>query len=153
LSEELGDLFSGPAKTWAAGANLALPIIDAQNNWYQVDLADAKKREALLAYQQAVQNAFKEVADALITRDKNGQFQVAQQAKVDALRRANNIALARYQVGYSSYFDVINSNRDLFNAELLLSAARLNALLANVQLYQALGGGWTAGDVPLAAKP
>jgi multidrug efflux system outer membrane protein len=152
LSKELGDLFSGPAKTWSAGANLALPLIDAQNNFYQVDLADAKKREALLSYQQTVQNAFKDVADALIAREKYVQFQTAQQAKVDALRRADNIALARYKVGYSSYFDVINSNRDLFNAELALSSARLNALLANVQLYQALGGGWSAGDAPIAAE-
>lgn len=152
LSRELGDLFTGPARTWSAGANLAVPLIDAQNNLYQVDLADARKREALLGYQQAVQNAFKEVADALISREKYVQFQTAQQAKVDALRRANNIALARYRVGYSSYFDVINSNRDLFNAELALSSARLNALLANVQLYQALGGGWTAAGAPLAAQ-
>jgi multidrug efflux system outer membrane protein len=152
LSKELGDLFSAPAKTWSAGAGLAVPLIDAQNNGYQVDLADAKKREALLSYQQTVQNAFKEVADALIAREKYVQFQTAQQAKVDALRRANDIALARYQVGYSSYFDVINSNRDLFNAELALSSAHLNTLLANVQLYQALGGGWSAGDVPMAAE-
>lgn len=147
VSRELGDLFSGPARTWSAGANLALPIIDAQNNIYQVDLADARKREALLVYQQAVQNAFREVADALIARQKYTEFQTAQQAKVDALRRANDIALARYQVGYSSYFDVINSNRDLFNAELALSSAHLDALLANVQLYQALGGGWSAVDI------
>lgn len=153
LSTDLSNLFTAPAKTWGAGANLAVPIIDAQNNLYQIDLADAKKREALLSYQQTVQNAFKEVADALIAREKYMQFQTAQQAKVDALRRADNIALARYRVGYSSYFDVINSNRDLFNAELALSSARLNALLANVQLYQALGGGWSAGDEPIAAGP
>lgn len=141
-SGDLADLFSGPARAWSAGASLSAPILDAQNSIYQLDLADATKREALLTYRQTVQNAFKEVADALVARQKYAEFTAAQAAKVDALRRANKIALARYQVGYSSYFDVINADRDLFGAELALSAARLNALLANVQLYQALGGGW-----------
>jgi len=141
-SRELSQLFSGPANTWTAGAGLSLPILDSQNSIYQVDLADATKREALLTYRQTVQNAFREVSDALIARQKYAEFQMAQQAKVQALQRANAIALARYQIGYSSYFDVINSDRDLFEAQLALAAAYLNAQLANVQLYQALGGGW-----------
>lgn len=141
-SLELSKLFSGPANTWSAGAGLTLPILDPNNSVYQLDLADAQKREALLAYEQALQNAFKEVSDALIALQKYAEFQRAQEAKVDALRRANQIALARYRIGYSSYFDVINSDRDLFNAELALTAAYLNSQLAGVQLYQALGGGW-----------
>lgn len=153
VSRELDDLFTSPAQAWSAGLGVSLPILDAQRNLYQIDLADARKREALLGYQQAVQNAFREVADALVAREKYSEFQTAQQARVDALRRANNIALARYQVGYSSYFDVINSNRDLFNAELQLSSAHLNALLANVQLYEALGGGWSAHDDAVAQQP
>jgi multidrug efflux system outer membrane protein len=65
-----------------------------------------------------------------------------EQAWVTAQRTAEAIALARYRVGYASYFDVIDSDRDLFSAELSLSAAQLNTLLAAVQLYRALGGGW-----------
>lgn len=147
LSGEFSKLFTGPANTWSYGAGLALPLLDAQNSLYQLDLADAQKREALLTYQKTLQNAFREVADALIARQKYTEFQAAQAAKVAALRRANDIALARYQVGYSSYFDVINANRDLFNAELDLAAAYLNSLLASVQLYQALGGGWQGADI------
>jgi multidrug efflux system outer membrane protein len=82
------------------------------------------------------------VSDALIARQKYADFQVAQQAQVDAQRKANTIALARYRVGYSSYFDVINADRDLFTAELSLSGAHLNTLLSLVQLYRAVGGGW-----------
>ena len=69
-------------------------------------------------------------------------MQAAQAAQVDAQRRANTIALARYRVGYASYFNVIDADRDLFTAELSLSAARLNTQLSVVQLYRALGGGW-----------
>ena len=75
-----------------------------------------------------MQTAFQEVSDALIAREKFAEFQVAQQTQVDAQRKADTIALARYRVGYSSYFNVIDADRDLFNAELSLSAAHLNTL-------------------------
>jgi multidrug efflux system outer membrane protein len=141
-SSTLSDLFTGPAAIWSIGGNLLLPLLDSQRNLYQVDLADAQKREALLRYQKSVQTAFQEVSDALIARQKYSEFQQAQQAQVDAQRRADTIALARYRIGYSSYFNVIDADRDLFTSELTLSSARLNTLLSVVQLYRALGGGW-----------
>jgi outer membrane protein, multidrug efflux system len=142
VSTGLSDLFSGPTRAWSVAGGLLQPLLSPQRNLYQLDLADAQKRQALLQYQQSIQTAFREVSDALIARQKYAEFQVAQQAQVDAQRKANTIALARYRVGYSSYFDVINADRDLFTAELSLSAAHLNTLLSLVQLYRAVGGGW-----------
>jgi multidrug efflux system outer membrane protein len=142
VSSAVSDLFSGPTRAWSVGASLLQPLLSSQVNLYQLELADAQKRQALLQYQQSIQTAFREVSDALIARQKYAEFQVAQQAQVDAQRKANTIALARYRVGYSSYFDVINADRDLFTAELSLSAAHLNTLLSLVQLYRAAGGGW-----------
>ena len=81
------------------------------------------------------------MSDALIAREKFAEFQVAQQAQVDAQRKADTIALARYRVGYSSYFNVIDADRDLFNAELSLSAAHLNTLLSP----------WCSSTAPSAA--
>lgn len=141
-SPALSDLFTGPAAIWSIGGSLLQPLLDSQRNLYQVDLADAEKREALLRYQKSVQTAFQEVSDALIARQKYSEFQQAQQAQVDAQRRADTIALARYRIGYSSYFNVIDADRDLFTSELTLSSAHLNTLLSVVQLYRALGGGW-----------
>jgi len=141
-STALTGLLSGATTAWSLGGNIVQPLLNAQRNLYQVDLANAEKRQALLQYQQSIQTAFQEVSDALIARQKYGEFQIAQQAQVDAQRKANTIALARYRVGYSSYFDVIDADRDLFTAELSLSAAHLNTLLSVVQLYRALGGGW-----------
>jgi multidrug efflux system outer membrane protein len=141
-STALSDLFSGPTKAWSVSGGLLQPLVSSQRNLYQLDLANAQKRQALLQYQQSIQTAFREVSDALIARQKDAEFQVAQQAQVDALRKADTIALARYRVGSASYFDVINADRDLFTAELSLSAAHLNTLLSLVQLYRALGGGW-----------
>src|SRR6266404_300610 len=150
-SSALSDLFRGPTRTWSVAGGLLQPLLSSQRNLYQVDLANAQKRQALLQYQQSIQTAFREVSDALIARQKYAEFQVAQQAQVDAQRKANTIALARYRVGYSSYFDVINADRDLFTAELSLSGAHLNTLLSLVQLYRAVGGGWQTPVPPSAS--
>ena len=142
VSSALSSLFTGPARAWSVGAELMQPLLNSQRNLYQLDFADAQKRQALLQYQKSVQTAFQEVSDALIARQQDADVQAAQEAQVDAQRRANTIALARYRVGYASYFNVIDAERDLFSAELSLSAARLNTQLSVVQLYRALGGGW-----------
>jgi multidrug efflux system outer membrane protein len=148
ISTALSDLFTAPAHEWLLGGSLLLPLLDPQRSYYQVELANAQKREALLQYQKSVQTAFQEVSDALVAREKYAESQAAQQLQVEAERTANTIALARYRVGYSSYFQVIDADRDLFTAELALSAAHLNTLLANVQLYRALGGGWQVAQAP-----
>lgn len=142
LSTDVSELFTGAAENWSAGVGLLQPLLNAERNLYQVDLADARKREALLGYEKTVRNAFREVADSLVAREKSQSVLEAQQRQVDALRRAVDISKARYKAGYSSYFDVISADRDLFNAELAHDAARLDAQLAVVQLYRALGGGW-----------
>jgi multidrug efflux system outer membrane protein len=142
VSTALSSLFSGPARTWSMAGGLVQPLLNPQRNLYQLELADAQKRQALLQYQKSVQTAFQEVSDALIARQQDADVQAAQEAQVDAQRRANTIALARYRVGYASYFNVIDADRDLFTAELSLSEARLSTLLSVVQLYRALGGGW-----------
>ncbi|MEP6547003.1 MAG: efflux transporter outer membrane subunit [Gammaproteobacteria bacterium] len=141
-STALKSLFSGAARTWSLGGELLQPLLNSQRNLYQLEFADAKKRQALLQYQKSVQDAFQEVSDALIARQQDADVQTAQEAQVAAQRRANTIALARYRVGYASYFNVIEADRDLFTAELSLSGARLNTQLSVVQLYRALGGGW-----------
>ncbi|AXQ29548.1 efflux transporter outer membrane subunit [Solimonas sp. K1W22B-7] len=142
LSGDVSNLFSSGAENWSAGVGLLQPLLNADRNLYQVDLANARKREALLGYEKTVRNAFREVADSLVSREKSQEALAAQQLQVDALRRAVDISKARYKSGYSSYFDVISADRDLFNAELSHDAARLDAQLSLVQLYRALGGGW-----------
>lgn len=143
LSGEMNDLFSSGARTWGIGVDLLQPLLDSERNLYRVDLADARKAEALAAYEKAVRNGFREVADALVARQKLAEVERAQDELVAAQQRAEEIATARYKVGYSSYFDVINADRDLFSAKLARASARLDARLATVQLYRALGGGWT----------
>lgn len=142
LSAPLGDLFKVPTAEWSAAAGLVQPLLDSQRSIYQVELTHARTREALFQYKKAVATAFQEAADALLAYRKYGEFEREQATQVAALRRAEAIALARYRVGYASYFDVINADRDLFTAELSLSQAYANSLTALVRLYQVLGGGW-----------
>ena len=144
LSSPLGALFKAPTAEWSVAANLVQPLLDPQRSLYQVELADARKREVLAEYEQAVRTAFRETADSLVAFGKYGELAREQANQVAALRRAEDIALARYRVGYASYFDVINADRDLFAAELALNQAYLNSLTSFVLLYQTLGGGWQA---------
>ena len=140
----MSELLTGPAETWSVGVGLLQPLLDADRSAYQLDLAQARKREALLLYEKTVRTALREVADALVAQRRNADVLSAQQAQVDALQRAEDIAQARYRAGYSSYFDVINADRDLFAAKQARAQAWLGAQLAIVDLYRALGGGWDA---------
>jgi len=142
LSVPFSHLFTAPAAEWSVGVGLVQPLLSVQSNLYQVQLADAGKRAALYQYQKTVQGAFQDVADALIAYQKFGEQEREQASQVAALRRAREIALARYRIGYASYFDVITADRDLFAAELALAQAYANNLSALVHLYSALGGGW-----------
>jgi len=144
LSTPLGNLFKASTAEWSVAAGAVQPLLNAQRSIYQVELAQARTHEALFQYQKTVQSAFQEVADALLAFNKYLEFERQQVVQVEALRRAEAIALARYRVGYASYFDVINADRDLFQAELTLSGAYGNNLTSLVRLYQVLGGGWQA---------
>jgi multidrug efflux system outer membrane protein len=155
LSVPLGKLFTAPAAEWSVGVGVIQPLLSVQSNLYQVELADARKREALYQYEKTVQGAFQDVADALVAYQKFGAQERELKGQVDALRRARAIALARYRMGYASYFDVIQADRELFTAELALAQAYANDLGALVHLYSALGGGWQERPVvrPTPATP
>lgn len=142
LSAPLGNLFKASTAEWSAAAGVVQPLLDSQRSLYQVDLANARRREAINAYEKTVQTAFQEVADALVDYAKYAETATEQVKQVAALRQASEIALTRYRTGYAAYFDVISADRDRFNAELALSQAALNRQSALVRLYQALGGGW-----------
>jgi multidrug efflux system outer membrane protein len=136
---------------WSFGRNFLQPLLDAQRNGYVVDAAQARRLQAALRYQSAVAQAFREVADALAGTRGYDAFLEAQRHQVEALREASRRVLRRYEVGYSSYFEVIDADSALFAAELQLTQAYRNKLLSVVQLYKALGGGWPPPDTPARA--
>jgi len=144
-SAMLANLFTGPARTWTWALGFLQPIIDSVRNPYTVDIYSAREKQAILAYQQAVVQAFREVSDALAAREGYAEALRAQEDQVKALREVSQRVLKRYAAGFSSYFEVIDADGSLFAAELLYAQAYQNSLASFVQLYKALGGGW---DVP-----
>ena len=150
-SVDLSKLFTGPTKVWALGFDVLQPLINAQRNRHEVEAAQARAEQALLVYQGAVAQAFREVSDALVARQNYDEQLRAQQQQVKSLQEASARILRRYEVGYSSYFEVIDADSSLYAAQLLLVQARRNSLVTVVQLYKALGGGWDRAP-PIATR-
>jgi len=157
-SAALSNLFTGPAKIWSFGLGLLQPIIDVNRNTYQVDIYTAREQQAIVEYQQTVGQAFREVSDALAARQGSSESLAAQDDQVNALRAAREHVMKRYNIGFSSSFEVIDADTALFQAELTRVGAYQNSLNALVQLYKALGGGWQSvadeqtGDAPNAVQ-
>ena len=141
-STALSALFSGPAGFWTAGAALAQPIFTAGRTRSQVALAKAQREEAALVYQQTIQQAFRDVSDALVAYRKGREFREQEELLARSATDARRLADLRYQGGATSYLEVLDSDTRLFSAELGLADAQLSELLALVQIYRALGGGW-----------
>ena len=117
----------------------------------QLKFAEARFQEALASYQSTVQNAFREVSDALIAYQRTREFRVSQELRTQAHRDATGLANVRYQGGVASYLEVLYNEQELFDAELGLARARRDEFLSVIQLYRALGGGWTEPAPQLAS--
>ena len=141
-SAQLAGLLSAPSRIWTAGFGLNLPIFDAGRIEAQVDQATAQQKQALAAYQKAIQNAFKDVNDALVNLRQSAEKETELDAQVKAAARALKLADARYQAGYSPYLEVLDSQRTLNDATLSLLRNRQARLAATADLFRALGGGW-----------
>ncbi len=105
-------------------------------------MAEAQQQEALLFYQRTIQSAFRDVSDALIAYRKTQEFRAQQQLLVDSAKDATRLSQMRYKGGAASYLEVLTNDTNYFSAELGLVQAQLDELLAFVQLYRSLGGGW-----------
>ncbi len=142
-SPQLSNLFKSGTEFGAAGAGLAAPLLNAQTLGFQQKVAEAQARQALAQYEKTILIAFREVEDALVAVRMVRQQIEAQEAQVSALRSALHLAELRYKGGLSNYLDVLTAKRNLFDAELALTATRRLHLVSIVQLYKALGGGWS----------
>jgi outer membrane protein, multidrug efflux system len=141
-SSALTDLFTGPAGLWSFGGQLLQPIFTGGRIRSNVRLSEAQQQEAVLVYQQSIQQAFREVSDSLIAYRKNQEFRAQQELLTTSAQDATRLANMRYQGGVTSYLEVLDSDTRYFDAEVGLAQAQLNERLALVQLYNSLGGGW-----------
>ena len=142
-SPSLSNLLLSNSQFGVGGLGLAGPLLNAQILGYEQKAVEAQAKQALAQYEQTVLVAFKEVADALAAiRTVKDEFK-AQQEQVEALQSALHIADLRYQGGLTSYVEVLQAKRNLYDAEATLTSTQRFHLVAMVQLYKALGGGWT----------
>lgn len=143
-SPQLSALGSGAFGS--AGLGLAAPLFNAPALGFQQKAAEAQARQALAQYEQTILVAFREVEDALVAVRTAREQTEAQEAQVGSLRSALHLAELRYKGGLSNYLDVLTAKRNLFDVELSLTATRRLRLVSMIQLYKALGGGWSPGD-------
>jgi multidrug efflux system outer membrane protein len=142
LSSSLTSLFSGSAGLWTFAGTITQPIFEGGAIRSGVRLAEAQRQEAVLTYQQTIQGAFRDVSDALIAYQQNQEFRAQQELLANAAEDAAQLSGKRYQAGTTNYLEVLTNDTNYLTAELGLAQARLNELLALVQIYKALGGGW-----------
>ena len=153
INPELKHLFEGDSKQWQFGAGLAQPVFTAGRLSSELDLAEAQKKEAEVRYLSTVQKAFREVEDALIGLQKASDKRQAQATQVETLQRYLDLAEATYQGGQSSYLDVLDAQRNLLSAKLAQTRTEGAHVLALVELYRSLGGGWVTAAEKHAPAP
>jgi multidrug efflux system outer membrane protein len=141
-SPALTNLFTGPAGVWNLAASLTQPIFEGGRLKSNVRLAQAQREQMLLAYQQTIQGSFRDVSNALVAYQKDREFRIQQEHLLDSAEDAARLSQVRFKAGTTDYLEVLTNETNSFTAELGLAQAQGNELVALVQLYQALGGGW-----------
>ncbi|WP_416462559.1 efflux transporter outer membrane subunit [Rubrivivax gelatinosus] len=148
-SRSLSDLFKGGA--WSFAPSVSLPIFDGGATRAGVAQAEAARSIQVATYEQTVQTAFREVADALAVRATIAERLDAQAALVDASKRAWRLADARWKAGAASYLDALDAQRTLYAAQQTLLTLRLAEQSNRVRLFEVLGGEWGAASATAAS--
>lgn len=143
MSSSLSNLFDGNSGTWSFQPSINMPIFDYGSRSAALDVAKVSEKIQVATYEKAIQTAFKEVSDGLVSQAGYKDQLTAQQALVDATRTYYKLAEDRYEKGVDSYLTLLDAQRSLFSAEQSLVSTRLALLSNRVALFQALGGGWS----------
>jgi len=148
-STEFSDLFQGSTKTWSYTGTVTGPIFTAGAIEGTVAQAEARQKQLLLGYEQTIQNAFREMNDALVDYQKSGEALAAQGLDVEALMTYARLANLRFDAGYSDYLEVLDAQRSLFNSQLGYTQTKARVFQTFVNIYKAMGGGWVdeAGQI------
>ena len=155
-SSQLSGLFKSGSWGWTFAPSVSLPIFDAGRTQANLEVSKVTRDIAVAQYEKAIQTAFREVADALASRSTLAEQLRASQAQANAESIRFRLSDLRYQNGVSSYLDLLDAQRSLFTARQAVVQTRLAQLQTQVELYRALGGGWTepaGGEVSLSEKP
>lgn len=141
-SAELKNIDKTGSNIWGIGLGLTLPIFDAGRTQAKIYQATAKQKEALSYYESSIQNAFKEVNNALVSLKEYTEQENDLKLTQDAAKKAMDIASNRYKAGYSSYLEYLDAQRVYNDASIAYIQKRQLRLMASVELFKSLGGGW-----------
>lgn len=141
-SPALTNLFTGPAGVWNLAASLTQPIFEGGRLKSGVRLAQAQRDQMVLTYQQTIQGAFRDVSNALVAYQKDREFREQQEHLVASAEDAAHLSQVRFKAGTTDYLEVLTNETNSFQAQLGLAQAQGNELVALIDVYQALGGGW-----------
>ncbi len=153
VSTDLSNLFRPENRIWNVGADIFQPIFRGGEISGQVAAAEAMRKEALYGYVKSVQNAFRDVEDALVVRSRTEQQATALAKQVDALRVYERLARMRYREGVTSYLEVLDAERALFSTELEYAQTKANLYKSVVDVYRAVAGGWADRVALEAVQP
>ncbi|MDE1918605.1 MAG: efflux transporter outer membrane subunit [Sphingomonadales bacterium] len=146
-NSSLDGLFQPGSRIWAFNPTISVPLFNAGRLAAERDVAKARQVGAVANYEKTVQGAFRDVSDALIRRQELSAQIATTQIMLDALRERARLAQLRYDNGRSTYLEILDAQRDLFETEQGLVQLRRAHLASGVALYAALGGGFVgAGD-------
>ena len=140
--------YASPSFSNLFNSQNTMPIFTAGAIAGQVQAAEAVQQQALFGYQKAIQEAFREVDDSLINQDRTREQLLAQRRQVEALQQYASTARLRYDNGYTSFIEVLDAERSLFNVQLQYTQTHQVQLQAMINLYLAMGGGWQAAVPP-----
>lgn len=143
----LGDILKSAARIWTGGVSLYLPIFDSGKISSRIAQTSAKQKQALASYEGVVQNAFREVNDALVNLRQNTERETALNKSQIAAKKALVVSENRYKSGYSGYLDVLDAQRVYNDNALAFIQSRQSRLTAGVSLFKTLGGGWQAETI------
>lgn len=141
-SDSLGHLLEGGTAAWSFMPSINVPIFDGGKNRANLDVAEVSKRIEVANYEKAIQQAFKEVSDALAGQVTYTDELTARQQDTAANQRYYHLAQMRYRQGVDNYLNVLVAQRSLYGAQQSQISTRLNALTQQITLYKVLGGGW-----------
>lgn len=151
-SQNIGDVVDSSFSIWNIAGGLTGPIFQGGRILSTYYAQKAFWDETIAQYKQTVIVAFREVSDALIAQQTLVAQRTALEGRVASLKEAVDLALLRYKVGRASYFEVLEAEQLLFPAEDALAQTQRDQLLAVVDLYKALGGGWNLSDAGWASR-
>jgi multidrug efflux system outer membrane protein len=142
VSGDLTKFIGGDGAVGSISPGLFTPIFQAGRLRRNVEVMQARFDAAMAEYQKSALNAYREVADALVTIQKLAEERVQYESGVTVLTDASDLARSRYDSGLANYLEILTADQDLFQQQLLLTQTRGAELRARAELYRTLGGGW-----------